>query len=162
MKICTVCSAENESERSRCEVCNAILPQTEVFEPPIVTVETKSNIICNSCGRANSKTAVRCEGCGSVLTSNGSGGVRKARRSRNFKPLRMKLASGEVVTLSHGQIIGREYQPKVFDAYAPRSAYMIIFDSGKYYIKDVKTAEEILVEPGREYVIGRTKVVFGE
>lgn len=161
MKICTVCSAENESERVRCAVCNSILPLTEVLDSPIAAAEESGGIICSSCGKENDRSAVRCEGCGRVLATSKSG-VKRLQRRRNLKPLRMKLASGEVVTLLHGQVIGREYQPKVFDAYAPRSAYTVVFKSGKYYIRDNKTAAEIPVEEGREYVIGRTKVVFGE
>lgn len=160
MKICTVCGAENDSEHIRCGVCRAVLPETEMISAPIRAFEHKSIKICDRCGNKCDKNAVKCSRCGSFL--KGARVCSKVSEIHKAEPLKVCVDSGEKITLTAGQIIGRQYQPKIWDAYTPRALYKIHFVDGNYALENLKNSSFQPVKYGVNYTIGRKKIRFSD
>lgn len=158
MKVCTICGAENESELKRCKVCKALLPEVEISPDRVQRPEGESVKICEKCGATCGKNAVRCEKCGAFLNNSRRYVERTA--EENIAPLVLQTDSGEVVTLFSGQIIGRQYQPKLWDIYTPRAAYKISFKNGRYLLENLKDNSSTPIDFKKEYRVGRKKVKF--
>ena len=160
VKICAVCGAENESEYIRCCVCQAVLPETEVLSPPIRSTEQMLVRLCDRCGAVCNKNAIKCTKCGQFL--KGPRVCSKATEAREPAPLTARADSGEILTLTAGQVIGRQYQPKIWDAYAPRALYKVHFTDGRYVLENLKDLSFRDVDYETDYKIGRKKMRFEE
>lgn len=157
MKVCTVCGAEYVQDLVRCEVCHALLPEAEVSAPPLQNSRSCAVKICEKCGKENSKTAIRCA-CGHFLSNNATR-VKKT-TSQDAEPLLLQVNSGEMLTLMPGEIIGRQYQPKLWDIYTSRAAYRVGFSDGQYMLEDLKASSVVPVAFGKAYRIGRKTMTF--
>lgn len=160
MKVCVVCGTENESEHIRCCVCQAVLPETEVFFAPIKPTEQNAVRICDKCGTICDKNAIKCTKCGHFL--KGSRVYSKATEVQKTTPLTVHVDSGEILTLTAGQVIGRQYQPEIWDAYTPRVLYKVHFIDGHYVLENLKdlSFQDVIYET--DYIIGRKRMRFAE
>lgn len=161
MKICVVCGAENESEQNRCCVCQSVLPETEVFSAPIQSTEQKAVRICEKCGTICNKNAIKCTKCGHFLKGSRVYSSKNMVKQKSV-PLTVYVDSGEILTLTAGQVIGRRYQPEIWDAYTPRVLYKVHFIDGHYVLENLKdlSFQDVIYET--DYIIGRKRMRFAE
>lgn len=160
MKICTICGAENESESIRCCLCQSFLPEVEVFSAQVQPSEQGTVKICDRCGAVCDKNAVKCTKCGRFLNVSRVNSV--SRENSAPAPLTARIDSGEIITLEAGQIIGRQYQPRIWDVYTPRVLYKVHFTDGHYMLENLKDSSFQPVRYGTDYSIGRKKMRFIE
>ena len=158
MKICTVCGTENDSETIRCSVCQAILPETEFLSTPFSLSEENAVKICDRCETVCDKNAIKCTKCGCFL--RGSRVYSKVGNTPETTPLTMCVDSGEIITVTAGQVIGRQYQPEIWDAYTPRAFYKVHFTKGHYVLENLKDFSFQPVNYGKSYTIGRKEIRF--
>lgn len=155
MKKCRICSSEYDNGEVRCSVCGTLLPQTEV---PASASERKKLIKkCSYCGTINTPDKVRCRQCnhflGRTQGESLSGSVQGV-------IVTAELETGETVSLRNNDIIGREYQPSLWDAYTSRALYKVYSDNGVIMLENIKYRKRVLLDYNKEYQAGRKKFKF--
>lgn len=153
MKICRICGASHADGESRCRVCSTLLPEQIIPDPGGPQTQGAEIKRCGCCGKTNEKTAVRCVNCGAFL-----GAAERLRESAEptEETLVLHVSTGEKLQIATSAIIGREYQPQVWDAYAPRAAYRIHpKGNGAYELENLKTNRRTAVRFHEPYLLGR-------
>ena len=159
MKICSICGTEHTADQIRCSICGVLLPTVEVPE-----IRRKSSSFvemkrCSHCGRLNKRTAVRCTNCGAYLEATEQYNLDTV--SRSNAPIFLSVSSGEVIQIAHNMIIGREYQPEIWDAYAGRAAFRLQTDkNGAFTIENLKTHDCNVIKLNMPYHLGRKTFTF--
>lgn len=153
MKICRICGASHPDEDVRCSICSTLLPDQivpEADDPPVHETEIKR---CECCGKTHEKTAVRCDNCGAFL-----GSTRRIREPQNTstEQLVLRVSTGETLQITPQTVIGRAYQPQLWDAYSPRAAFRINQTAdGGYELENLKTNRKIPLRFQESYILGR-------
>lgn len=148
MKVCPICGVRNDDAQVRCAACDTLLPES-VSETDSEQAEFTERKVCAQCGKQYPRTAVRCT-CGAFL------GV--AERRAVEKPLwtlRLQACTGETFTVTKDTIIGRAYQPQIWDVYAPRMAYRVHRKQETYEIENLQTHRRSSLRFGEKYTLGR-------
>ena len=155
MKKCRICSSVYDNGEVRCSVCGTLLPQTEV---PASASERKKLIKkCTYCGTINTPDKVRCRQCNHFLgrtQSESLGG------SVQGVIVTVELETGETFFLRNNDIIGREYQPSLWDAYTPRALYRVYSDNSIIMLENLKYRKRVPLDYTKEYQAGRKKFKF--
>ena len=63
----------------------------------------------------------------------------------------VELETGETFSLHNNDIIGREYQPSLWDAYTPRVLYKVYSDNGVVMLEDLKYKKRLQLDYNKEY-----------
>ncbi len=159
MKICAICGTEHPSEQVRCSLCGSMLPSMEVPAPHIAAASCIQIKKCPHCDHLNNKTAVRCVRCGSFL------GATERRRVKNVSratdAVYLTVSTGEAFRLEPDMIIGREYQPEIWDVYASRAAFRLLSDeAGSFTIEDLRTHDCEKIQWNTPYHLGRKSFII--
>lgn len=153
MRVCRICGASQSDGNARCSICGTLLPDQIIPEaggPPVHETEIKR---CEYCGKINEKTAVRCENCGAFL-----GSTRRIREPQNTpgEQLVLHVSTGETLQITTQTVIGRAYQPQLWDVYSPRAAFRINRTAdGGYELENLKTNRKTPLRFHKSYILGR-------
>ena len=112
---------------------------------------------CLYCGKINEPETVRCLKCGkflgrtqSELLSSPAEGV----------IVTVELETGETISLRNNDILGREYQPEVWDSYTPRAMFRVYSDNGVLMLEDLKYKKRTKLDYNSNYKAGRKNFNF--
>jgi hypothetical protein len=156
MKICRICGVSNADDATRCCVCGTILPEQTIAENRSgqTVPETKK---CSLCGKINNKTAVRCSACGTFL---GPAGREQTSASVPADKLALIVSTGETLQITTETIIGRAYQPQLWDVYTPRAAFRVSRAGEEYELENLKTNQRMQLRFNTPYPLGRKTFVI--
>ena len=158
MKVCRICGVSNSDDLTRCCVCGTILPEQSVAENNRKQTVGKELKRCGGCGAENQKTAVRCARCGAFL-----GAAERVHVTLNTPADKLVLvvSTGETLQITTETIIGRAYQPQLWDVYAPRSAFRVSHtENNGYMLENLKTNEQTPLRLNAPYSLGRKTFVI--
>lgn len=155
MKRCRICSSEFDNGEVRCSVCGTLLPQTEV---PASASERKKLIKkCSYCGTINTPDKVRCRHCNQFLGRTHS---ELLNRPTERVIVTVELETGETLSIRNNDIIGREYQPELWDAYTSKTLYRVYSDNGVVMLENLKYKKRMVLDYNRKYQAGRKRFKF--
>lgn len=155
MKRCRICSSEFDNGEVRCSVCGTLLPQTEVSAP----VKERRKLIkkCSYCGTINTPDKVRCRYCNHFLGRTHSESLNSPAEG---VIVTAELETGETIMLRSNDIIGREYQPELWDAYTSRALYRVYSDNGVVMLENLKYKKRMTLDYNRKYQAGQKNFRF--
>lgn len=155
MKRCRICKNEFYGEEVRCLVCGSLLPQTDI--PMSFEKNGRLVKICSCCGKTNLPSSIRCESCNMFLGKSQTVG---SNRADDGVVLVAELETGERISLKNNDIIGRSYQPGLWDAYTPRALYRVCLSGNEPMLENLKYRRKIKLYYNEPYHAGRKTFRF--